>query len=223
MEADHIAAVSTIIASSSSEKLRRVPLLGALWGVGHTAAILVAGLLVLLLAVSIPEKVTNILEFGAGMMLVFLGATALTGFSAGKFIRGLVNRGGKHIHVHLHPETGVVHSHEHDHRQNNGTHRHSHKLIVIGMIHGMAGSGALILAVLATVDSVALGVAYIAIFGVGSVASMAAMSALIGMSFDRLRRFKLDVILTYTAAIVAIAIGASLLYELGAVIQIFST
>lgn len=215
MEADHVAAVSTIVASSD-KKLRRAPILGALWGLGHTTTLFVAGLAVLLLAVSIPEKVTGTLEFGVGMMLVFLGATTLTGFKVGRFVRGIFGR-KTHKHLHVHEETGVTHSHEHDHHD----HKHGHKSLIVGMIHGMAGSGALMLAVLTTINSIPLGLAYIAIFGAGSMASMAATSALIGLPFSKARHLKLSLVLRYTAAVIALAIGASLIYELGIVEQVF--
>ncbi|HEY7733728.1 MAG TPA: hypothetical protein VIB07_02935 [Nitrososphaera sp.] len=216
MEADHVAAVSTIV-TTSDRKLSRAPLLGALWGLGHTATLFVAGLIVLVLAVSIPERVSGIMEFGVGIMLVFLGATVLTGFNTGKFLRGIFGS-QRHSHIHAHREIGVIHSHDHDHHAD---HRHGHKSLIVGMIHGLAGSGALMLAVLATIDSVPLGLAYIAIFGAGSIASMAGMSALIALPVARASRFKLDLVLKYAAAVVAIAIGIGLVYELGFVEQVF--
>lgn len=214
IEADHVAAVSTLVATGRT-KLSRAPLLGLFWGLGHTAALFVAGLIVLLLAISIPEKVSGALEFGVGMMLIFLGVTTLTGFKLGKFLRGI--KRGNHEHVHVHKDTGVIHSHEHDHHD----HRHGHKSIIVGMVHGMAGSGALMLVVLSTISSIPLGLAYIAIFGAGSVASMAAMSTLIGLPFARARHMKLDLVLRYAAAVVTLAIGAGLMYEVGVVEQIF--
>jgi high-affinity nickel permease len=216
MEADHVAAVSTLIATGKT-RLGRAPLLGFFWGLGHTATLFVAGLIVLLLAISIPERVSGALEFGVGVMLVFLGATTLTGFKLGKFLRGIRHRSHTHEHVHVHQDTGVMHSHEHDHHD----HAHSHRSLIVGMVHGMAGSGALMLVVLSTINSVPLGLAYIAIFGVGSIASMAAMSALIGLPFTRARNVKLALALRYMAAVVTLAIGVGVIYELGLVEQIF--
>ena len=217
MEADHIAAVSTIMASSGRRKgLRRAPLLGALWGLGHTASLFAAGLAVLVLAVSIPERVSGTLEFGVGIMLVFLGVTTITGFSTGKFLRGIFGR-HTHDHVHVHDDTGIVHSHDHDHHN----HRHGHKSLLVGMVHGMAGSGALMLVVLSTINSVPLGLAYIALFGAGSIASMAAMSTLIGLPFAKAKHLKLNLVLKYVAAAITLAIGAGLIYELGVVEQVF--
>ena len=217
MEADHIAAVSTIMAADGSEKsLRRAPLLGALWGLGHTASLFAAGLVVLLMAVTIPEKISSTLEFGVGIMLVFLGATTLTGFKVGRFVRGIFSH-HTHDHLHIHNDTGVMHSHEHDHHD----HRHGHKSLIVGIVHGLAGSGALMLLVLSTINSVPLGLAYIAIFGAGSTASMAAMSALIGLPFSKTRHLKLNLLLRYIAAVITLVIGAGLMYELGVVEQIF--
>jgi hypothetical protein len=104
MEANHVAALSTIVASGQN-KLCRAPSLGLFLGLRHTATLFAAGLIVLLLAVSIPEKVSGTLEFGVGIMLMFLGATTLTGFNVGRFLRGIVGRGEKHAHVHVHEET----------------------------------------------------------------------------------------------------------------------
>ena len=217
MEADHVAAVSTGVATAG-KKLRQAPMLGALWGLGHTATLFAAGLLVLLLAVHIPEKVSGRLEFGVGIMLLFLAVTAFTGFNAGKFFKGLRGK-SMHSHYHTHPERGIAHNHEHDHHD----HRHGHKSVIIGMVHGMAGSGALMLVVLSTIDSIPLGLAYIAIFGAGSIASMAGISTLIGLPFTRAKnRTRLAMALKYAAAAVTFVIGAGLVYELGVVEQVFA-
>ena len=219
LEADHIAAVSTIVAggTDSIKKFRRAPLLGVLWGLGHTVSLFVVGLVVLLLAISIPEKVSGMMEFGVGIMLVFLGVTALTGFSFGRFLRGMFER-GRHAHVHAHEDIGFVHSHEHEHKEN---HKHGHKSLIVGMVHGMAGSGALMLVVLSTINSVPLGLAYIAIFGAGSIASMAAMSTLISLPFAKSRNHRLSLVLKYVSAVIALAIGVGLMYELGVVEGVF--
>lgn len=217
MEADHLAAVSTIMAAGDHKKmLRRAPLLGALWGIGHTASLFVAGLVVLLLAVTIPERVSSTLEFGVGIMLVILGATTITGFNAGRFVRGIFSH-HTHRHVHAHEDIGIVHSHEHDHYD----HRHGHKSLIVGMVHGMAGSGALMLVVLSTINSVPLGLAYIAIFGAGSIASMTAMSSLISLPFAKARHQMFSRTLRYVAAVITLVIGAGMMYELVVVEQIF--
>lgn len=205
LEADHVAAVSTMVAGAGS-KLRHAPVLGALWGLGHTAALFAAGLVVLLLSVNIPEQVSAGLEFGVAAMLIFLAATTLTGFRAGRLLR---RRG--HSHAHAHPEHGIMHSHEHSH---GAGHSHSHRPLAIGMVHGLAGSGALMLFLLSQIQSVPVGLAYIAVFGAGSVASMAGASTLIGLPFSKAKGRRLALALRYAAGIATLCIGAGMAYDL---------
>src|SRR5918995_1407432 len=91
MEADHVAAVLLVVASNH-KNIKRASMLGAIWGLGHTTSLFIAGLLVLLLAVNISETVSSRLEFGVGIMLLFLGVTTFTGWSIGKFFKGLRRR-----------------------------------------------------------------------------------------------------------------------------------
>lgn len=216
MEADHLAAVSTIVTTNKRNRFR-APMLGALWGIGHTTSLLIAGMIVLLLAINIPERVSGMMEFGVGIMLVLLAIQALTGFKIGHFLRGIV-RHEKHSHLHVHEDIGITHTHDHDHKQD---HKHGHKSLIVGMIHGMAGSGALMLAVLSTMDSVPLGLAYIAIFGAGSIASMAAMSTLIGLPIAKAKNRTVGLALKYVSSAIALVIGIGLIYDLGIVERVF--
>lgn len=240
-EADHVAAVSTMVASSNG-KLREAPILGAMWGLGHSISLLIAGLIVLLFAVNIPEKLSGTLELGVGIMLILLGLTALTSFNIGKFLRGdnniIIGAIGKktdrlfkvktHTHPHIHhhdlsegeKKLVVRHNHEHDHAT--VQHRHSHKSLIVGMIHGMAGSGALMLMVLSTISSIPVGLAYIALFGTGSIAGMIGVSTAMGLSFRRAANLpKLHMLLRYAAAIATTIIGSALVYELALIEQVF--
>lgn len=217
MEADHLAAVSTMVTTNKSSKFR-APMLGILWGIGHTTSLFIAGMIVLLLAISIPERVSGMMEFGVGIMLVFLAVQALGGFSLGRFLRGVVHQ-RKHAHLHVHEDVGLVHTHEHDHREKN--HRHGHKSLIVGMIHGMAGSGALMLAVLSTINSVPLGIAYIAIFGAGSIAGMAAMSTLIGLPLAKTKNRVIGLSLKYISSATALVIGIGIIYDLAIVQGVF--
>jgi high-affinity nickel permease len=223
IEADHVAAVLSVVASSR-KNIKRASLLGAIWGLGHTTSLFIAGLLVLLLAVNISETVSSRLEFGVGIMLLFLGITTFTGWSIGKFFKGLRHRklstsSSSHDHIHHH-QGNVVHSHRHVHDRE---HRHGHKSLIIGMVHGLAGSGALLLIVLSTINSIPLGLAYIAIFGAGSIAGMAGISTLMGIPFVKLSNStRISVALRYAAAITTIAIGAGLIYDLVWIDRIFT-
>jgi high-affinity nickel-transport protein len=90
------------------------------------------------------------------------------------------------------------------------------------MVHGMAGSGALMLAVLSTINSLPLGLGYIAIFGAGSILSMMGISTMIGLPFVRAKKYvRLSVLLRYLTGITSLVIGVRLMYDLGVVQQIF--
>ena len=225
IEADHVAAVLSVVASNR-RNIKRASMLGAIWGLGHTTSLFVAGLVVLLLAVNISDAISNRLEFGVGIMLLFLGVTTFTGWSIGKFFKGLRHRksssssSSPHDHIHHH-QGNVVHSRRHVHDDEHG---HGHKSLIIGMIHGMAGSGALLLIVLSTINSIPLGLAYIAIFGAGSIGGMAGISTLMGIPFVKLSNSaKISMALRYAAAITTFAIGAGLIYDLVWIDQIFTS
>jgi hypothetical protein len=221
IEADHVAAVLSVVASNQ-KNIKRASMLGVIWGLGHTTSLFIAGLLVLLLAVNISESVSSRLEFGVGIMLIFLGITTFTGWSMGKFFKGLRDQRSSSSHKHIHYHNGnVLHSHDHIH---DSGHRHGHKALIIGMVHGMAGSGALLLVVLSTINSIPLGLAYIAIFGAGSIVGMAGTSTLMGIPFVKLANFqKVSLLLRYVAAITTLAIGAGLIYDLVWIDQIFTS
>ncbi len=160
-EADHLVAVSTIV--SEQRSIWRSALVGALWGVGHTATLLLAGLVVILLRVAIPEPLAALLEFVVALMIVFLGARILY----------LLWRGRTQTHLHAHrrpPRRRLT----------------SWRPVIVGMVHGLAGSAALTLLILTEVlrgGSRAMGLAYLLIFGIGSIGGMLLMSTLIGLPF----------------------------------------
>jgi ABC-type nickel/cobalt efflux system permease component RcnA len=187
-EADHLVAVSTIV--SEQRSVSRSALVGAMWGVGHTAALLAAGVLVILLEVAIPERVAAALEFCVALMIIFLGSRVLF----------LALRRQPHVHVHAHTHDGHTHTHLHFHERTDGhpataAHAPPHerhgglrgwRSLFVGVVHGLAGSAVLTLFVLTEVvksGSRALGLAYLLIFGVGSVGGMVLMSALISLPF----------------------------------------
>ena len=216
-EADHVTAVATLV--SKNRKLSKASLLGALWGAGHTLTLFMAGLAVLLLAVNIPAKLALSLEFGVGIMLIILGLSVIRSARRNAVIDSFFNMfSTKHMHPHVHGNKIHVHPHGH-----NEEHTHSHKSVIVGMVHGMAGSGALMLAVLSTVDSVVNGLAYIALFGIGSIVGMLAISTAIGLPFVfTAKRFsRINKYIGIVAALVSIGLGISIMYEIGFVEQLF--
>lgn len=182
-EVDHVVAVSTIV--SQHKNVFHSALVGALWGAGHTASLLVIAAIVLTLRVAIPEQVSGWLELGVAVMIVCLGVSALR--------RSL--RKNTDVHVHKHSHDGLSHTHVHFHEKETrhapAAHsHHSHavsrlgwKPVLIGMMHGLAGSGALTLLVLTQISSSLIGFLYVATFGAGSIVGMLLMSGLIGLPF----------------------------------------
>ena len=182
LDPDHIAAVSTIV--SESRSVRRSSLIGTFWGLGHTMSLLIAGVLVIALKVQISDRAALWVEFAVALMLIFLGLKAT--------LRSL--RGWK-LHRHRHRHDGSTHSHLHLHREGDEqAHRHRHLIrsgarpFLVGMVHGMAGSAALTLLVLATIPSAVAGLIYVAVFGLGSVGGMLIMTSLISLPFVLTRK-----------------------------------
>jgi cytochrome c biogenesis protein CcdA len=174
-DSDHVIAVSTIVTREQSPW--RSLWMGLCWGVGHTLTLLFVGCVVVGLKLQIPEPLEMSLECVVGVMLITLGGATL------------VDWWRKRIHVHHHQHDGSMHTHFHTHAGDT-SHRHSHRLrvgvkpLVIGMIHGLAGSAALMLIVLTAIPSPTLGLVYIGIFGVGSVLGMGLISLLLGFFFS---------------------------------------
>ncbi len=186
LDPDHMVAVSTIV--SESKSIARSSLVGTFWGLGHTMSLLLAGIAVIAFRIRIPGRVALWMEFAVASMLVLLGAKALL-----KPLRGW------NVHIHRHSHDGSSHIHLHLHRAGEeGAHHHRHLIgfgarpFFVGMVHGMAGSAALMILVLATIPSALAGLLYIAVFGLGSVGGMLIMSSLISLPFVLTRkRFRL--------------------------------
>jgi len=180
LEADHMAAVSSIAARQSSVK--RIVFHGAVWGVGHTLALMGFAGTVLVLGLEIGGQMAGWLEFGVGVMLVILGGHVLY----------RLHRDRVHFHIHKHGERRHFHAHSHageraEHDPSRHIHRHRQGLpfrtLLVGVIHGMAGSAALLILTTATQTSVVDGLVYVMIFGFGSILGMAALSVVIAVPF----------------------------------------
>jgi len=206
-ESDHIAAVCAMV--SQKRKLRHAVLQGMLWGVGHTIALMVVGLALLLFATAIPSWLTSSFEILVGIVLIMLGASLISGFKIGSFFKPFLRKNFTHSHPHFH-ELGISHTHEHSHDLK---HSHSHKPFIIGIIHGLAGSGVMVLFILTSIESFEIAILYLVIFGLGSIASMTGVSAVIGLPFSKFGGSRTLRILTYSAAIFTIGIGIQLIFE----------
>jgi ABC-type nickel/cobalt efflux system permease component RcnA len=211
VEADHLAAVSTIV--SERRSVLEAARVGALWGLGHTASLLFAGLLVIVLGIAIPEPVADALELCIAVMIVTLGTRLLY----------LLLRKSPRVHVHTHSHDGWRHLHLHYHGTHDGhppmrAHEGSHsglsrwRTFLVGVLHGLAGSAALTLLVLTEViwtGSPVLGLSYLLIFGIGSVCGMLIMSSLIGLPFALSSRLsnRLPGVLQFSAAASSVVFG----------------
>ncbi len=210
LDPDHLVAVSTIVSTHNS--LRRSSLIGTFWGLGHSASLLGVGLLIILLRVSIPDNVLPWMEAPVAAMLIILGVSATR--------RALRERGVQiHRHVHEHDD----HPHEHVHVHLGDEQNHNHGLLrlgrrpfAVGLVHGFAGSAAVTLLVLTKVPSIALGLVYMGVFGIGSIGGMLIMSAVISVPFIlTARRFEtINNVIRLCAGLFSLAFGLMISLEL---------
>jgi ABC-type nickel/cobalt efflux system permease component RcnA len=176
LDADHVAAMSTFV--SQDRSVLRSCLRGTFWGIGHTAALLAAGVAVVAFKLQISPALEQGIERVVGLVLVLLGGHVV-----------LRTLGAVSLHRHEHSHGGAPHSHVHVHVGDADEHRHVHpwrgapQPLLMGLLHGLAGSGALILLVLTTMPSPTAAVLYILVFGIGSTAGMLVLSGLIGVPF----------------------------------------
>jgi hypothetical protein len=173
LEPDHLTAVSTLVTTPTGERSSsmRAAMLGASWGIGHTLSLVVVGAVLVVLRAEMPPRVADVFELFVAIMLVGLGVRAI----AVAVRQGPI--GPTHTHHHGH----VVHSHA-------GARPHVHvgrwtlarRPLLVGAVHGLAGSGALTALVLATLTSTAARITYMTLFGFGSTLGMAVLSGLLG-------------------------------------------
>ena len=212
LEADHVVAVSTIV--SRDPRPLRSALAGMFWGIGHTLTLFAAGIAVLFFKVTIPDRVALSFEFLVGAVLVGLGVQNLWDYWRTRFHAHSHESGGIHIHLHTHRKG-------HDHHQAN----RQRKSLIVGMMHGLAGSGALVLLVLSTIDTLLEGVAYILVFGVGSIIGMMTISTALGLPFVLSAKWSgnLNNHIRLLAGAVSVVLGAVIMVQIGMLGGLLST
>ncbi|MFB5626743.1 MAG: sulfite exporter TauE/SafE family protein [Nitrosarchaeum sp.] len=215
-EADHISAVSTQITNSNiiqskkqlvKSSLTKSTLLGALWGAGHTTTLILVGLLVYGFTLTIHKEVFSGFEFLVGLMLILLAFTKITNKSI-----------LKHRHPHIHKD-GSIHFDEHNHHDNN--HSHNHKSYLIGMIHGLAGSGTLIVMTSGMTHSLSTTLTFIGIFGIGSIIGMSLIGGLIGIPFGLTNNVRVKRIMRYLTGTLSFVLGMIIVYQIGILENLF--
>src|ERR1700757_437305 len=199
---DHVIAVSTIV--SRERSLSRAAWIGALWGLGHTVTIVLVGAAIILFNLVIPPRVGLTMEFAVGLMLILLGILNLSGIS--KWLSEKFSPAHPHVtgeHAHLHEHDHHVHYHWHSHAPASEHHAdelpapgwlrnpfsqlglfHSLRPLLVGIVHGLAGSAAVALLVLSTIRDPRWGVFYLLIFGFGTIAGMMLITAALTLPFS---------------------------------------
>ena len=221
LDPDHVVAVSTIV-SQYRNPLRSF-WVGVSWGLGHTTTLLIIGIVIIALRLTIPDRMALLLEFFVGIMLVGLGAQVVYGFRKKKV----------HQHNHGHEEEDHLHFHSHaqaqaqeeaqakklEHHNATGVGKPflRKKSYVVGLVHGVAGSAALTLLVLASIESPWVGLVYILLFGLGSILSMGVMTIFISFPFvySANRLPNLNRIIQFGVGTLSILFGLFLMYEIG--------
>lgn len=223
-DADHVIAVTTIL--NRSRRFLDTTLIGALWGLGHTITVVIVGVLIIGFNVVIPPPVGLAMEFAVAVMLIGLGIVNLTGT-----LTSLTDRltPPAPIHAHDHTHGGASHGHLHGHGAQRGLVESLGRYqlirpVLVGLVHGLAGSAAVALLVLATIQDTGTAIAYLVIFCVGVAAGMAVLTTVIGLPFmlSGTRSSRINRWLTIGSGLLSLAFGLLLAYEIGIVGGLFT-
>jgi hypothetical protein len=207
IDADHLAAVSTVLAERPS--LVASGAVGLWWGIGHTITLMIVGAVVLALGLRIPQNFEVLAESGVAVLLLVLGGT----------LGMKVYRERWHVHPHRHD--GEEHVHFHSHQVQQG-HRHRHwvtstvRPLCIGMAHGLAGSAAVMLMILSATERMVQGLFSIAMFGAGSIVGMMTIGVAISLPLMFSLRISRRVFLALQgcAGLASLCVGMGMLAKL---------
>ena len=239
---DHVIAVTTIV--SRQRSVGAAALIGVLWGIGHTLTILAVGGAIIVFGIVIPPRMGLAMELSVALMLILLGIFNLTGvmqWLAGRSPTDHLHGDDAHAHVHSHGD--FVHTHRHRHAP--ADHGHAEdatpldwldgtfrrlgayqtvRPLVVGVVHGLAGSAAVALLVLAAIPTPAWGIAYLLVFGAGTITGMMLITAASALPFAyTTRRFsQVNRYLAMASGVVSVAFGLFLVYRIGFVDGLFT-
>jgi len=229
---DHVIAVTTIV--SRQRNVRYAALIGLLWGLGHTITIFVVGSAIILFGLVIPPRIGLTMELSVGLMLILLGILNLSGIM--RWITEIFTPLPPRQHTHSHGHRDYIHSHEHGHTT--GKQGYSEdatpvgwmdrtlgsmdfyqvlRPLVVGVVHGLAGSAAIALLVLTTIRVPGWAVLYLLVFGIGTVGGMMLITAAIAVpfTFSENRFARLHRGLGLASGLVSLIFGLFIVYQMG--------
>ena len=211
---DHLAAVSTLIASQPEDGTTRAGRLGLAWGLGHATTLALFGLPIVLFNAYLPEGLQRGAEVLVGLVIMLLAVRLLVRWRRGHF-HAHSHRHGDTEHRHLHPHGTREAGHDHAHEPEARLGRSPSQAFGIGTVHGMGGSAGVGVLLLATMPDQAEAVAALIIFALGTAVSTAALSSAFGYAITRgpvLRRM-----LAFAPAMGVLTLAFGCWYTLGAV------
>jgi hypothetical protein len=235
---DHVVAVTTIV--SRERTMLHAALIGGLWGLGHTITILGVGSAIILFKVTIPPRLGLGMELCVGVMLILLGVLNLTGILRRAIEWITIRRLGPAAHSHFLFGRWMIHTHDEDGEPiftdsfsilgwtpqwwNKLGLFHVLRPLVVGIVHGLAGSAAVALLVLATISRASWAVGYLLLFGLGTVAGMMLITAAIALPFAySMQHFaRLNRGLAAASGFLSVAFGVFLCYQIGFVEGLFT-
>jgi ABC-type nickel/cobalt efflux system permease component RcnA len=239
---DHVIAVTTIVARQRS--VRQAAWVGAFWGLGHTLTILVVGSAIILFKVMIPPRLGLTMELCVGLMLILLGLLNLTGVLRRVAETFRLAGQGHQAHGHTHPHVGdSIYSRDPEHAPGRHTTEeaglpgrldrrlarlgfyHAVRPLIVGIVHGLAGSAAVALLVLAAIHNSLWGVVYLLVFGAGTVAGMMLITAAIAVPYAYTgRRFvRWNRHLATASGVVSLLFGLFIAYRIGIADGLFTS
>lgn len=225
---DHVIAVTTIV--SRQRSVGRAALIGAFWGLGHTVTIFAVGTAIILFNVVIPARLGLSMELSVSIMLIVLGVWNLAGFLRSAPAAGVHLEEAPAVHSHSH---GLVHAHWPDESSLLAADGHSGKTglyqyfrpLMVGIVHGLAGSAAVALLILATIRNPTWAIVYLLIFGIGTIAGMMVITMSLASTFrfagKRFARFHQR--LAMLSGLISVAFGFFLAYQICFVQRLFSS
>jgi high-affinity nickel permease len=231
---DHVIAVTTIV--SNQRNSMRAALIGAFWGLGHTLTIFVVGAGIILFNLVIPTRVGLSMELSVAFMLIILGLINVAGFVRSMPAGSVQNHSEeKVVHSHAHSHGDYVHSHPHAHQPEGHPHAPDHtplawmdrafgrigayqylRPLVVGIVHGLAGSAAVALLVLTTIRNVHWAIAYLLIFGVGTIGGMMLITMSLASAFTMVGkgRQKFSRRLALASGLLSLGFGLFVAYQI---------